>query len=171
MSLTLMSTSADPTDMEVGEPRAGYLMRAGLAGLPLLRYRLLGGERNLVKELVAKVISLNGYDGLDVEDLARCVLYGRRFRRGFNLRAMLQHQRAVAVTMSRYEALPWLRTPTLIVHGEEDPLLPIAHAEKLAELVPDSTLLRLQGVGHVFPYPDMPGVIATIVSHLDRNSE
>lgn len=171
VSLTLMSTSADPTDMEVGEPRTGHFVRAGLASLPLLRYRLLGGERNLVKELVAKVISVNGYEDLDVEDLARCVLYRQRFRRGLNLRAMLQHQWAVAVTRSRYEALPSVGTPALIVHGEDDPLLPIAHAEKLARLLPHGTLLRLKGVGHVFPYPGMPDVIATVLSHLDMNPE
>jgi pimeloyl-ACP methyl ester carboxylesterase len=52
-SLTLMSTSADPTDASMPGPRTWPLIRSAIANLPLLRYRLLGGETNLVKELLA----------------------------------------------------------------------------------------------------------------------
>ncbi|BEH01831.1 hypothetical protein brsh051_11120 [Brooklawnia propionicigenes] len=73
-SLTLMSTAADPTDASLPAPRMGPMLRAALAGIPILRYRLLGGEKNLVKEIVAKTISGNGYEGLDVEELAELVV-------------------------------------------------------------------------------------------------
>jgi len=36
----------------------------------------------------------------------------------------------------------------LLVHGEEDRLIPIAHSEKLAEIVPHARLLRLAGAAH-----------------------
>lgn len=52
-SLTLMSTSADPTDTSLPGPQLWPLIRSATAGLPLLRYRLLGGETNLVKEMLA----------------------------------------------------------------------------------------------------------------------
>jgi pimeloyl-ACP methyl ester carboxylesterase len=167
-SLTLMSSAADPTDTSLPVPRAGPLLRSVLVGLPLLRYRLLGGERNLVKEVIAKSISANGYDGLDVEELAELVLYDLRHRRGINLRAILQHQAAVAVTRSRYGLLPALRVPTLVVHGTGDTLIPIEHAYKLVDLIPDARHLWLQGVKHQFPYPDMAAITRAIISHLDR---
>jgi pimeloyl-ACP methyl ester carboxylesterase len=167
-SLTLMSSAADPTDTSLPGPRIVPLLRSALAGLPLLRYRLLGGERNLVKEVIAKTISANGYDGLDVEELAKLVLYDLRHRRGINLRAILQHQAAVAVTRSRYALLPELRVPTLVVHGTGDTFIPIEHAHKLADLIPDARHLWLQGTKHQFPYPDMAAVIRAIISHLDH---
>ncbi len=166
-SLTLMSTAADPTDATLPTMRIGPMLRAGLAGLPLLRYRLLGGEKNLVKERVAKVISVNGSDGVDVEELARLVLYDLRFRRGINFRAIVQHQAAVTITRSRYPLLGGIRVPTLVIHGTADTFLPIEHAHELARMIPTAKHLWLDGVGHQFPYPDMPAVTAAIVAHLD----
>lgn len=165
-SLTLMSTAADPTDALLPPPSFGPMLRAALAGIPILRYRLLGGEKNLVKEVVAKTVSGNSYEGLDIEELVGLVLYSLRRRRGINLRAIIQHQAAVAVTRSRYKSLGDLRTPTLVIHGTADTLLPIEHARKLVELIPEAQPLWLDGVGHQFPYPDMPAVTQKIVSHL-----
>jgi pimeloyl-ACP methyl ester carboxylesterase len=167
-SLTLMSTAADPTDTSLPGMRIGPMMREGLAGLPLLRYRLLGGEENLVRERVAKIISVNGAGGMDIEELAELVLYDLRYRRGINLRAIFQHQVAVTITRSRYALLGDIRAPTLVIHGTADTFLPIEHAHKLVELIPAAKLLWLDGVGHhQFPYPDMPTVMQVIVSHLD----
>jgi pimeloyl-ACP methyl ester carboxylesterase len=163
-----MSSAADPTDTSLPGPRVFPLLRSALAGLPVLRYRLLGGERNLVKEVIAKTVSANGYDGLNVEELAELVLYDLRHRRGINLRAILQHQAAVAVTRSRYGLLPALRVPALVVHGTADTFVPIEHAHKLVDLIPDARHLWLQGAKHQFPYPDMAAVTRAIISHLDH---
>ncbi|MDF1488594.1 alpha/beta fold hydrolase [Tessaracoccus caeni] len=169
-SLTLLSTAADPTDTSLPGPRTGDLVRTGLAVLPVLRYRLLGGEANLVKERVAKMMGAKGYEDLDVEEMAELVLYDLRYRRGVNLRALMQHQAAVTVTRSRYEALRELRVPALIVHGTADALLPVEHAHALAELIPGAQTLWLEGVGHQFPYPDMVAVMDAVVSHLDSGT-
>ena len=44
-----------------------------------------------------------------------------------------------------------IRAPTLVLHGTEDPLFPIAHGEALAEKIPGARLIPLEGVGHEFP--------------------
>lgn len=165
-SLTLMSTAADPTDDTLPGPNLGRMLRSGLAGIPLLRYRLLGGEKNLVKEVIAKTIGELGGENLDIEETAELVLYDLRYRRGINFRAISQHQAAVATTRSRYELLVCIQVPTLVIHGSADDFLPIEHARKLIELIPDSRYLWLNGVGHQFPYPEMPTVIQAIVRHL-----
>ncbi len=166
-SLTLMSTAADPTDTSLPSPSIGPMVRTGLASIPLLRYRLFGGEKNLVKEVIAKTISAHGYEGLDIKETAELVLYNLRYQGGINLRAVLQHQAAVAATRSRYQALGDLRAPTLVVHGTTDAFFPIEHAHKLVELIPRTEHLWLDGVGHQFPYPDMRTVTQAITSHLD----
>ena len=77
-SLTLMSTSPDPTDPTLPEPRVGRLALRAIRGLPLLKYRLRGGPHALVKERIAKIISLNGPKGIDVRRTPRwcCTTYG-----------------------------------------------------------------------------------------------
>ena len=74
----------------------GCLALRVIRGLPLLKYRLRGGPHALVKERLAKIISLNGPEGIDVAEIAALVLYDLRERHGVNLRAPLQHQAAVA---------------------------------------------------------------------------
>ena len=61
-------------------------------------------------------------------------------------RALLWHLARPA----RFHA--WVRAvaaPTLLVHGREDRLVPLAFSEHLAAQRPDWTFLRLAGVGHV----------------------
>jgi pimeloyl-ACP methyl ester carboxylesterase len=46
-----------------------------------------------------------------------------------------------------------IATPTLVVHGSDDPLFPLPHGEALAAAIPGATLLVLPGMGHEVPPP------------------
>ncbi|WP_254534642.1 alpha/beta fold hydrolase [Halomarina litorea] len=46
------------------------------------------------------------------------------------------------------DRLPALSTPTLFVHGEHDPLVPVSWAVRATVLAPDATLRVLGGCGH-----------------------
>jgi pimeloyl-ACP methyl ester carboxylesterase len=59
-----------------------------------------------------------------------------------------------------------IRAPTLVLHGTEDPLFPLAHGEALAERIPGARLLPLEGMGHQFPpQPVWDQVVAAILAH------
>jgi pimeloyl-ACP methyl ester carboxylesterase len=59
-----------------------------------------------------------------------------------------------------------IRAPTLVLHGTEDPLFPIAHGEALAAEIPDARLLPLEGMGHeVPPRPLWDRVVPAILEH------
>jgi pimeloyl-ACP methyl ester carboxylesterase len=59
-----------------------------------------------------------------------------------------------------------VRAPTLVLHGTEDPLFPIAHGEALAAEIPGARLLPLEGMGHqVPPRPLWDEVVAAILEH------
>lgn len=55
--------------------------------------------------------------------------------------------------------LPQVKGPVLLVHGDRDTLIPIAHAESLQPLAPHARLLRVPGAGH--------GDIQTFEPYLD----
>ena len=62
-----------------------------------------------------------------------------------------------------------IRAATLVLHGTEDPLFPLAHGEALAAEVPDARLLPLEGMGHqVPPEPLWDVVVPAILEHTDR---
>jgi pimeloyl-ACP methyl ester carboxylesterase len=165
-SLALLSTSPDVTDGSLPTMSAGYLLRTVWQSLPLMRYRIAGGEENLVKERVAKVTLVQPDPPLeDVRDLAQHVIYDLRSRRGLHASAVIQHQAAAAVSRRRSELLASVRVPTLVIHGELDPLLPIEHGRRLAQLIPSTKHLFLPDVGHVLLYPPMPTVMKAVVDH------
>jgi pimeloyl-ACP methyl ester carboxylesterase len=140
-----------------------------LKGLPLLKYRIAGGEKNLIKERIAKTIAVVGYDGLDIKETAEVVLSDLRKRRGLNLKAVRQHQAAVTMAGSRYERLRTLDVPTLVVHGTADQFIPVEHGRKLVEVMPHAQGVWLDGVGHVFPVPDQTGLVKVIIRHIEKN--
>jgi len=165
-SLTLIMTSGFIGDPDLPGLTSRYFLEVLLKAIPLLKYRLLGGEKNLIKERIAKQVSFIGSEGLDIKEAAEVVLYDLRKRRGINFRAVLQHQTAVSVAGSRYEKLRALSTPTLVVHGSEDQFIPIEHGKKLVETIPNAVGIWLEGVGHVFPVPNMDKLTAMILVHI-----
>ena len=60
--------------------------------------------------------------------------------------------------------LPSVRASTLLVWGSEDDAVPIQHARRMEELIPDAGLVLLEGAGH-FPYLDDGASFCRIVRH------
>jgi pimeloyl-ACP methyl ester carboxylesterase len=60
--------------------------------------------------------------------------------------------------------------PTLIVWGERDRIIPIAHAYKAHEVIPNSRLEVMKGVGH-FPQAEEPERFAEILTSFMRTTE
>ena len=71
---------------------------------------------------------------------------------------------AISASGDRLSALRSLRTPTLVVHGEADPLIPISAGRELAELIPGAKLVTFAGWGHDLPEP-LWGTLADTVGH------
>jgi pimeloyl-ACP methyl ester carboxylesterase len=166
-SLTLIMTSGYIGDPDIPGLSSRYFWSSLIKGLPLLKYRLIGGEKNLIKEVIAKTITATGYEGLDIKEIAELVLFDIRKRRGINLKALFQHQTAISISGSRFERLKTLSMPTLVIHGTEDQVNPIEHGKKLVDVIPNSKGLWLDGVGHLFPVPDMEALLTKITAHLE----
>lgn len=135
-----------------------------------MRYGFLGGEANLVRLHLANRMILTGdaeYE-LDVRETAESVLYNLRNRHGYNMRATFDHQMAVRVSGSRYEALAELRVPTLVIHGRADPLVPIAHGLRLVEAIPDARGLWLDDMGHDIPEHLAETLAGEMARHFER---
>jgi pimeloyl-ACP methyl ester carboxylesterase len=172
-SMTLLSTSGYIGDPDLPGLTSRYFVNSFVKGLPLFRYRILGGEQNLIRERIAKMITMGGYKELDIKEIAEVALYDMRKRRGVSMRAVLQHQAAVTISGSRYDRLRTLPMPTLVIHGTADPLIPIEHAKKLVDIIPNAEGLWLEGVEHAIPYPDpaMERVNQAILAHLNAHDE
>ena len=57
--------------------------------------------------------------------------------------------------------------PTLVIHGDKDMIVPLAQGQALAAAIPKSTLLVLNGAGHV-PTLTRPDVVAKAIIEFMR---
>ena len=55
-----------------------------------------------------------------------------------------------------------MRTPTLVIHGDVDPLVPLACGLDTAASVPGAKLLVIEGMGHALPISMWPQIIDAI---------
>ena len=63
-----------------------------------------------------------------------------------------------------------LRTPTLVIHGTDDPMFPLAHGETLAAEIDGATLLVLPETGHEYPpRRHWDTVIPALLQHTDAD--
>jgi 3-oxoadipate enol-lactonase len=66
-------------------------------------------------------------------------------------RVMLMHQVRAVNGCGHAERLRRITAPTAIVHGAEDRLIDVVNGRRLAELIPGSQYIELDGVGHLPP--------------------
>ena len=72
---------------------------------------------------------------------------------------------AIMANGSRVELLKTITAPALVIHGAEDPLVPVAAGRDTAEHIPDAALEVIAGMGHDFPAPLVPRIADSIVQH------
>ena len=75
---------------------------------------------------------------------------------------------AMASRLDLRERLADIRVPTLVVVGEDDTLTPPAEAEALVAGIPDATLVRLDGAGHVSNLEAPDAFTAALRAFLER---
>jgi pimeloyl-ACP methyl ester carboxylesterase len=74
------------------------------------------------------------------------------------------HSRA-AMAPSRLDALRKLDIPTLVIHGDEDPIINYVHGVVCAKVILGAKLHTLKGVGHEIPQGMIPETIQVILKH------
>lgn len=66
----------------------------------------------------------------------------------FTMRGARAQASAIANYVTTREAVGSLRTPTLVLHGDEDRVVDVRHGRELADTIPGSRLVIFEGAGH-----------------------
>jgi pimeloyl-ACP methyl ester carboxylesterase len=75
---------------------------------------------------------------------------------------------AVIASGDRTEKLAGVRVPTLVIHGEDDPLIDVSGGEATARAIPGAQLILIPGMGHDLPLPLWPKLADAIVENCAR---
>ena len=93
------------------------------------------------------------------------------FDRSFRPDGVARQLMAVMVSGDRTLALNDLDVPTLVIHGEDDPLIRASGGKATAEAIPGSRLLIIPGMGHDLPPATWSQIVAAIVDNARRAGE
>ncbi len=83
-------------------------------------------------------------------------------KRSHHPRGVARQLAAVVADSQRAKLVSQIRTPTHIIHGKADPLVPPAAAPDLQRRIAGSTLDLVDGMGHDLPEPLWPRFVAGI---------
>lgn len=85
---------------------------------------------------------------------------------GFYLDALPRQIMAILKSGDRSEEVKTISAPTLVMHGKDDTLIPIAHGEYTAELIEGSTFVAFEGMGHNLPPAVLPAIVSSMLAHM-----
>lgn len=147
LSLTsIMSNTGNP-DLPQGSPEA---MGALMAPAP---------APDDIEAIVArgintwKVIGSPGYP-TDDQQLRQWVM--RDAKRSYYPQGVTRQFAAIVANGDRRPKLKTIKVPTVVLHGADDPLVPVAGGKDTADNIPGAELRVIPGMGHDFPLGLVP---------------
>lgn len=167
-SLTSIMSSGDVLDPEL-EPMSNDVLPKMVSAI--LNHGFFGSKKGQIKrQIIQKRILMGEATGnIDIETMAKVGTYNLREREGHNLMAARHHYEAILISESRLEKLSTLNVPTLIIHGKDDPVMPITHGEKLVTTIANAKSLWIDNMGHDLPDAELRKITAAIISHIEGN--
>lgn len=156
-SLTsIMSSNAEP-GLPSGQPQALAALFSPLGRTP----------EEIIEGLVRVFRIIGSPPPLFDEDRVRARVR-RAVERSLNPAGMARQFLAILKAESRKEALGGLQLPSLVVHGELDPLVPVECGRATAASIPGARLLTLPGMGHDLPMALWPVITDAICELAER---
>ena len=145
---------------------------ANIIGVTLLYASKLKTDAQKMKFDLSKQRLLKGKGDykIDNKKILQKAYYEIIKRKGFNSKVNDQHSLAIKISGSRYEELKNIKTPSMVIHGINDPLIKIEHAKKYATLIPNAKTLFIKGMGHDLPEKYIPDIFKSILKIITLNS-
>ena len=152
-SLTLMMTTSGARKL----PQPSMKVRAALLSRPAKPADVDSIIDHYVQ--LYRVIGSPGYPAGD-EFLQRRL--GLSVRRSYRPRGVARQLAAIVADGDRTALLAKITAPTAVLHGRDDPLVPVAAGHDLAAKIGGATLDVIDGWGHDLPMPLWPRFVQVI---------
>ncbi len=156
-SLTLMMT----TSGDRGLPTESFRVRRALLSRPRSASTPEQKLENILDHYVG-LYGVIGSPGYPPEPRQLRERIARGVQRSFRPQAVARQLVAIAADTRRADRLQHITSPTLVIHGQHDALIPVAAAHDLARRIPGAQLDILPGWGHDLPEPLWPRLAGAI---------
>ena len=155
--LSLTSIYSSTGNPELPQPKP-EIMQLLITPPPQERQAAIEFEVNLFRTIAGTGFP---FDEAWVRDLA-----ARRYDRSFYPEGVGRQLVALLTHGNRKPALASVTVPTLIIHGDEDPLVPLGAGKDTADAIPGSKLMIIKGMGHDLPHKGAwPQIMDAVAAH------
>jgi len=93
---------------------------------------------------------------------------GKSFDRCFYPQGITRQMMAIMAGGNRKPFLAGIKAPTLVIHGSDDPLVPVENGKDTADSIPGAEILIVKGMGHDLPAGTWPQIIDGITKHTEN---
>ncbi len=156
--VSVMSSTGDPA-LPTGKPEVMALLaqappsdRAGYVDYSVNMWRTVGSP------------------GFPFDEEATRERSGRHYDRNFDPGGVGRQLAAVFAHGDRTPKLAAVRAPTLVIHGADDPLVPVDCGRATQAAIPGAELLEVAGMGHDFARGAWPQMVEAISGHALRKA-
>ncbi|MDT7723644.1 MAG: hypothetical protein QOI21_220 [Actinomycetota bacterium] len=148
---SIMSTTGDPTVGRATPEALGALLR------PAATSREEAIEQGAIGSAII------GSPGFPISEEERRAKAAASYDRSFHPAGGARQTAAIIASHDRTEGLRTVTAPTLVIHGEADPLVDQSGGKATAAAVPGSELVIIPGMGHDLPRETWPTIVGGIV--------
>ena len=156
--ISVMSSSGNP-DLPPGNPEAmGRLFSAPPEP----------GDRDAVIAHGVETLKVIGSPGFPETESDLFKIAANRYDRCYCPEGVARQMMAVMSDGSRVEMLKSISVPSLVIHGLDDPLVPVEAGRDTAKHIPNASLKVIGGMGHNIPDELVPRFVDLITRHAQK---
>ncbi len=128
-------------------------------------------EREPCIEHTLKVFRTIAGPGFPFDEEYQRKIAAQAYDRAFYPQGVSRQLMAIMAQSNRKPALASVSVPTLVIHGDDDPLVPVEGGKDTAEAVPGTELIIIEGMGHDLPHSGAwPQIVDAIADHTHKVS-
>jgi pimeloyl-ACP methyl ester carboxylesterase len=157
LSLTSIMSSTGNSDVGQPTPEA---MTALITPMP--------GDRAGYVDAAVRTFQAIGSPGYPPDEERLREVIGASYDRSYNPIGFLHQLAGILASGNRTETLRQIKAPTVVIHGEDDPLIVVSGGEATADAIPGAKLVKVPGMGHDLPPQLWPQFIDEIVENTER---
>ena len=157
--LSLASIMSTTGDRRVGTPKLRVWS---------LMVRRAPQDRDAYVRYFVKVFRMIGSPAYRIDEERSRELAAATYDRSHYPPGTARQLAAILASGSRTAALRQLDVPTVVIHGESDPLVPLRAGVATARAIPGAELITIPGMGHDLPKELWPTFVDAIANNADR---
>jgi pimeloyl-ACP methyl ester carboxylesterase len=125
-------------------------------------------DRDAFVENSVRTFRAIGSPGYPIDERGLRALARASYDRSYDPAGVGRQLVAILASGDRTEALRSIEAPTVVIHGEEDPLIQVSGGDATARAIEGAKLVRIPGMGHDLPEALWPTFIDEIAENAAR---